>query len=198
MADSPIIVIKVDNMTCVQRADCNSENKSINSSPQNAAVNNYPVTAEQAVRELQRNGYFADIQKTVDEENFVFSDELVESPQQMYLSLAKSGLKLKNITKTVYSHDIYGNEFIHGSEQMKPVAKNKFKSIRFAEFIVSEASIIYVENGYTFDKRIYLKCASIYGKFNVLIPLEDFNKCRIKKYIDSRTKFQMRRFCFMI
>ncbi|MDE6835324.1 MAG: hypothetical protein K2J39_13930, partial [Ruminococcus sp.] len=37
---------------------------------------------------------------------------------------------------------------------------------------------------------IYLKCASKYGKFNILIPLEDFNKYRIKKYIDSRTKFQ--------
>ncbi|MCM1507956.1 MAG: DUF87 domain-containing protein [Ruminococcus flavefaciens] len=192
MADSPFVLIKIDNMLYVQQEHQghNQQQTLMNNSQQNIAVSNYPLTAEQAVKNLQMNGYFADIQKTVDEENFVFSDELVESPQQMYLSLAKSGLKLKNITKTVYLHDRYGNEFIHGSEQTKPVAKNKFESIRFAEFIVSEASIIYVENGYTFDKRIYLKCVSIYGKFNVLITLEDFNKYRIKKYIDSRTKFQ--------
>lgn len=190
MSDSPIIVIKVDSMTCVQKPDCNSRQKSMNNSPQNAAVNNYPITAEQAVRELQRNGYFADIQKTVDEENFVSPDELMESPQQMYLSLVKSGRRFKTTTKTVYSRDIYGNKVINGSDHMSPAVKNKFTSIRFAEFIVSEASIIYVENGHTFDKRIYLKCASIYGRFDVVIPLGDFNKYRIKKYIDSVAKFQ--------
>lgn len=190
MSDSPIIVIKVDSMTCVQKPDCNSRQKLMNNSPQNAAVNNYPITAEQAVRELQRNGYFADIQKTVDEENFVSPDELMESPQQMYLSLVKSGRRFKTTTKTVYSRDIYGNKVINGSDHMSPDVKNKFTSIRFAEFIVSEASIIYVENGYTFDKRIYLKCASIYGRFDIVIPLGDFNKYRIKKYIDSRAKFQ--------
>lgn len=191
MSDSPIIVIKVDNMTCVQRADCNSENKSINSSPQNAAVNNYPVTAEQAVRELQRNGYFADIQKTVDEEDFVSPDELMESPQQMYLSLVKSRQRFKTITKTVYSSNMYGNKVINGNDHISPAVKNKFTSIRFADFIVSEASIIYVENGYTFDKRIYLKCVSIYGHFDVVIPLDDFNRYRIKKYIDLRARFQV-------
>lgn len=191
MADSPIIVIKVDNMTCVQRADCNSQQKSMNSGPQNTAVNNYPVTAEQAVRELQRNVYFADIQKTVDEENFVSPDELMESPQQMYLSLVKSRQRFKTITKTVYSSNMYGNKVINGSNHMSPAVKNKFTSIRFADFIVSEASIIYVENGYTFDKRIYLKCVSIYGHFDVVIPLDDFNRYRIKKYIDLRAKFQV-------
>ncbi len=40
------------------------------------------------------------------------------------------------------------------------------------------------------DKRIYLKCTSVYERFDVFIPLGDFNKYRIKKYIDSRAKFQ--------
>jgi len=192
MADSPIILIKVDNMTCVQyeQSGDNSKQKLINNSPQGTAVNNYPVTAEQAVRDLQMKGYFAEIQKTVDEENYVSADELQETPRLMYLSLVKSKQKIKGTTKTVYSQDIYGYSRINGIEHKKPDVKNTFSSIRFAEFIVSEASIIYVENGYTFDKRIYLKCTSVYERFDVLIPLSDFNKYRIKKYIDSRAKFQ--------
>lgn len=115
---------------------------------------NCPVTAEQAVRELRRNGYFADIQKTVDEENYVSADEFQEIPRLMCLSIVKSSQKIKTTTKTVYTQDMFGNSVINGSEHKKPDVKNQFSSVRFSEFIVSEASVVYVENGYTFDKRI--------------------------------------------
>lgn len=192
MADSPFIPIKVENMMNIYVQSTSSGNNApqvpVNNSLQNNMINPYicSVTAEQAVRNLRMNGYFADIQKTIDEENYISPDELHEIPQSMCLTLIKSSQKIKTITKTVYTQNIFGYGGIDGEEHKKPVAKNKFSSVLFAEFIVSEASTVYVENGYTHDKQIYLKCVSMRGCFDILIPLNDFNNYKIKKHIDSR------------
>ena len=202
MADSPFIPIitKIDSMNMmnmniyVQSGSSGDNPPQIpaNNNLQSNVINSYvrPVTAEQAVRELQRNGYFADIRTTVDEENYVSADELHETPRLMCLFLAKGRQKTKTITKTVYSYDIYGCEVTNGTYQEVPAVKNQFSSIPFAEFIVSEASTVYVENGHTYDKRIYLKCVSTHGRFDVLIPLNDFDRHQIKKHIDARSQFQ--------
>lgn len=157
MADSPFIPIKIDNMNIYFQSELSgnsSPQTSADNSLQSTVVNQYnrPVTAEQTVRELQRNGYFADIQTTVDEENYISPDELQETPRLMYLSLVKSSQKIKTTTKTIYTQDMFGRGGIGGMEQKTPAVKNQFSAICFAEFIVSEASTVYVENGYTYDK----------------------------------------------
>ncbi len=93
MADSPFIPIitKIDSMNMmnmniyVQSGSSGDNPPQIpaNNNLQSNVINSYvrPVTAEQAVRELQRNGYFADIRTTVDEENYVSADELHETPR---------------------------------------------------------------------------------------------------------------------
>ncbi len=196
MADSPFIPIiptKIESMNINVQSDPSGDNPpqtSANNNLQGTNQYNRPVTAEQAVRELQGKGYLADIQKTVDEEVYIPEDELMENPRLMRLSLVKSRKNIKTTTKTVYAQDVYGNVGIYGSEQKKPVVKNKFSAVHFAEFIVSEASKVYSDNKYDRQIYIYLKCVSIYGRFDVLIPLNDFYNYQIKKHIDSSVKFQ--------
>ncbi|MDE5583583.1 MAG: DUF87 domain-containing protein [Ruminococcus sp.] len=203
MADSPFIPImstKIDNMNMMNMNVYVQNETSVNNPPQipannslqNNVIDSYvlPVTAEQAVENLQKNGYFADIQTTVDEENYVSPDELQEVPRLMCLFLVKSRQRIKNITKTVYKQDMFGESDIDGTEKKIPAVKNQFLSIPFAEFIVSEAATVCVENGHTYDKQIYLKCVSIHGHFDVMIPLNDFDKYKIKKHIDVKSKFQ--------
>ena len=153
--------------------------------------NNAPVivSLKDMAADLRKKGIYADVKTDITKQTNSFEDELMESPMQKCIYIQKHKIDTVAETDTVYynQYNPYTNTTnfaTYFSEMKCPKNKTHLSNKLFAFFIITEATkVFYFNKKEGFD--VWLKCDSMNGRFEVLIPADDFENKKISRHIEK-------------
>ena len=165
-----------------------------------ASITQYPMqmqmTVQQEANNLRQYGYFADVLTKSDEKKSVYEDELVESIDQKMIYILKhseKAIQRVDLLRVKTNNSKYQSQLrIVRSAQKAPKVKNNNLQKPFAYFLITEAIKVYCVTNKNLKPEKYdilLKCDSMNGRFEVLIPYDDFINKKISKCIEKAVMF---------